>query len=154
MAGETRGMILRSMTVALNCGVWMHPRRYPARSIHMRMAEGAAPTSRCEPGAGLEIGDSAAAALFDLLAAHIARLDDRSLIANANDWQLIARPEQLPPEGDWRTWLMMGGRGSGKTRAGAEWVHGLASGAVPGLGRRGADCAGGRDLWRCPRGDD
>ncbi|MDE1159325.1 MAG: terminase family protein [Neorhizobium sp.] len=43
------------------------------------------------------------------------------------DWSVIGRPEQRAPEGDWRTWLVMGGRGSGKTRAGAEWVHGLAS---------------------------
>jgi phage terminase large subunit-like protein len=33
-----------------------------------------------------------------------------------------ARPEQLPPEGDWRIWLFLGGRGAGKTRAGAEWI--------------------------------
>ena len=33
---------------------------------------------------------------------------------------------QLPPQADgWRTWLMMAGRGYGKTRAGAEWVHRL-----------------------------
>lgn len=31
----------------------------------------------------------------------------------------------------------MGGRGSGKTRAGAEWIHGLATGALPGLRRKG-----------------
>ncbi|MGH7490004.1 MAG: ATP-binding protein, partial [bacterium] len=37
-------------------------------------------------------------------------------------WQFWARDEQLPPDGDWRVWLFMGGRGSGKTRAGAEWV--------------------------------
>lgn len=73
----------------------------------------------------------------DLVAAHIARLDDQALIAHSNDWALAARPEQLPPDGVWRTWLLMGGRGSGKTRAGAEWVHGLASGAVPGLGKDG-----------------
>ncbi len=42
-------------------------------------------------------------------------------------WFLTARSEQRPPAGDWRTWLVMGGRGSGKTRAGAEWVHALAS---------------------------
>ena len=35
-------------------------------------------------------------------------------------------PHQLPPEGDWRTWVVMGGRGAGKTRAGAEWVRTLA----------------------------
>jgi predicted phage terminase large subunit-like protein len=33
-----------------------------------------------------------------------------------------ARPEQLAPPGDWRVWLILAGRGFGKTRAGAEWV--------------------------------
>src|ERR1700760_1483203 len=40
----------------------------------------------------------------------------------AADWHFWARDEQLPPPGDWRIWLLMGGRGSGKTRAGAEWI--------------------------------
>ena len=39
-----------------------------------------------------------------------------------DDWNFWARPEQLAPPGDWRIWLFMGGRGSGKTRAGAEWI--------------------------------
>ncbi len=40
-----------------------------------------------------------------------------------------AHENQLPPTGEgWRTWLMMAGRGFGKTRAGAEWIHALASG--------------------------
>ena len=38
-------------------------------------------------------------------------------------WADMARPEQLPPAGDWTTWLFMAGRGAGKTRAGSEWVH-------------------------------
>jgi len=42
------------------------------------------------------------------------------------DWHHWALPKQLPPPGDWITWLLMGGRGSGKTRAGAEWVRQLA----------------------------
>ena len=41
-------------------------------------------------------------------------------------WPFWARPEQLAPEGDWRVWLVMAGRGFGKTRAGAEWVRGIA----------------------------
>ncbi|EHJ61011.1 hypothetical protein NSU_1947 [Novosphingobium pentaromativorans US6-1] len=41
-------------------------------------------------------------------------------------WRLWARPGQLPPAGDWRTWLVMAGRGFGKTRAGAEWVRSIA----------------------------
>ncbi len=47
------------------------------------------------------------------------------------DWWFWARDEQRPPPGPWRIWLFLGGRGSGKTRAGAEWVaHGLRSGAM------------------------
>jgi predicted phage terminase large subunit-like protein len=46
-----------------------------------------------------------------------------------HDWRSIARPEQLAPDGDWSTWLILAGRGAGKTRAGAEWVRGLAEAA-------------------------
>src|SRR4051795_11775288 len=38
-------------------------------------------------------------------------------------WEFWAREDQLPPEGDWRTFLLLGGRGSGKTRSSAEWVR-------------------------------
>ncbi|MFP5075740.1 DNA-packaging protein [Rhizobium sp. YIM 134829] len=57
------------------------------------------------------------------------------LVRLASDWRLCGRPEQRVPKGDWRVFLMMGGRGSGKTRAGAEWVQTLAAGpqARPGL---------------------
>ena len=41
-----------------------------------------------------------------------------------SSWQTwIARDEQLPPPGDWRAWLYLAGRGAGKTRSGAEWIH-------------------------------
>jgi phage terminase large subunit-like protein len=47
-------------------------------------------------------------------------------------WRSEAREgDQKPPEGDWLTWLMLGGRGAGKTRAGAEFVRGLAMGIEP-----------------------
>lgn len=39
------------------------------------------------------------------------------------DWRFWARPSQVAPEGDWRTWLVLAGRGFGKTRCGAEWVR-------------------------------
>ncbi|MGR3759632.1 DNA-packaging protein [Roseobacteraceae bacterium NS-SX3] len=42
-----------------------------------------------------------------------------------------ALPHQLPPPGDWRAWVILGGRGAGKTRAGAEWLRGLVEGATP-----------------------
>lgn len=40
----------------------------------------------------------------------------------AGDFAVWANAGQLPPEGDWRIWLFLGGRGAGKTRAGAEWL--------------------------------
>src|SRR6516162_5506012 len=39
------------------------------------------------------------------------------------DWRYRARPEQLPPAEPWRVWLLLAGRGFGKTRCGAEWVR-------------------------------
>src|ERR1700737_5261218 len=40
-----------------------------------------------------------------------------------NSWPAVARPNQLPPPGDWwQIWLMLAGRGFGKTRTLAEWV--------------------------------
>jgi len=54
-----------------------------------------------------------------------------SLDLNLRDWLTGARPEQLPPAAPWTTWLFLGGRGAGKTRAGAEWVRGLALGLSP-----------------------
>jgi phage terminase large subunit-like protein len=45
------------------------------------------------------------------------------------DFEQWAHKNQLPPSGEgWRVWLMMAGRGFGKTRAGAEWIFRLASG--------------------------
>jgi len=38
------------------------------------------------------------------------------------DWEVWARPKQLPPPGEWLTWLIRTGRGWGKTRTGTEWV--------------------------------
>ncbi len=39
---------------------------------------------------------------------------------------------QLPPEGDWTTWVILGGRGAGKTRAGSEWIRAMVEGGKPG----------------------
>lgn len=46
-------------------------------------------------------------------------------------FEFWALPHQLPPEGVWRSWVIMGGRGAGKTRAGAEWVRAQVEGAGP-----------------------
>ena len=52
-------------------------------------------------------------------------------------WLTQAHAAQLPPEGDWTIWLMIGGRGAGKTRAGAEYVRGLALGEAWAAGEGG-----------------
>ncbi|HEX8445116.1 MAG TPA: terminase family protein [Sphingomonas sp.] len=52
--------------------------------------------------------------------------------AAEHHWDLWARPGQRAPTGDWRIWLMLGGRGFGKTRAGAEWVRAQVE-ATPGV---------------------
>lgn len=59
----------------------------------------------------------------------------KHLEAMLYDWPLWARDDQVPPRGDWSVWLVMGGRGAGKTRAGAEWVRGMALGLPPFCGR-------------------
>ena len=52
----------------------------------------------------------------------LAGLTDAEILDLWYDWKTWARPDQLPPPGDWRWWLILGGRGSGKTRTGAEWI--------------------------------
>ena len=63
-----------------------------------------------------------------LILQFLAELPKRHLQALDIDWAYAAREDQLPPPGDWTTWAVIGGRGSGKTRTGAEWVRGLAHG--------------------------
>lgn len=50
------------------------------------------------------------------------REDQREALTKRAEWIERARPEQLTPEGDWLTWLILAGRGWGKTRTGAEDV--------------------------------
>ncbi len=66
-----------------------------------------------------------AVGLLDERAAH------RERTRHSFDWRRVARPKQLPPGSpgadsqrtDWRYWLLMSGRGFGKTRTGAEAVR-------------------------------
>lgn len=58
-------------------------------------------------------------------------LSDGALLALPWMFEFWALPHQLPPEGAWKTWVIMGGRGAGKTRAGAEWVRAQVEGAGP-----------------------
>jgi phage terminase large subunit-like protein len=58
-------------------------------------------------------------------------LSDNALMALPWLFPFWALPHQLPPDGAWRTWVIMGGRGAGKTRAGAEWVRAEVEGGRP-----------------------
>ena len=67
------------------------------------------------------------------LATSLSRLDLQDLVRLDRDWPVWAREDQLPPPLEasghaWRVWLILGGRGAGKTRAGAEWVRAKALG--------------------------
>ena len=62
-----------------------------------------------------------------------AGLGDAEIAALNNFWELYAHAHQKPPPAadsgmPWTTWLLIGGRGAGKTRSGAEWVRALAQG--------------------------
>ena len=62
-------------------------------------------------------------------------------------WPAIARPNQLPPPGDWQVWLLLAGRGFGKTRTLAEWVcQQAASGRAGRIALVAATAADARDV--------
>jgi phage terminase large subunit-like protein len=60
----------------------------------------------------------------------LAGLTDLEAAVLRYDWRFWARANQLAPKGDWAHWLLLAGRGFGKTRAGAEWVRNLAEGGL------------------------
>ncbi len=88
----------------------------------------------------------------------LAEIPDRDVGFLARAWESGARPDQLPPAralngGVWTQWLVMGGRGAGKTRTGAEWVrgcalghHGFARGPMPRIAIVGETMADVRDV--------
>jgi phage terminase large subunit-like protein len=66
----------------------------------------------------------------------LADLTAADLDAILADWHVWARDDQLAPlpivdRDPWRVWLILGGRGAGKTRAGAEWIRAKALGLLP-----------------------
>jgi phage terminase large subunit-like protein len=65
-----------------------------------------------------------------------------------NSWPAVARPNQLPPPGDWwQIWLLLAGRGFGKTRTLAEWVcEQAASGQASRIALVAATAADARDV--------
>lgn len=61
----------------------------------------------------------------------LSSLSEHALSALPYLFEFWALPHQLPPANDWRTWVILGGRGAGKTRAGAEWVRREVEGPRP-----------------------
>ena len=53
----------------------------------------------------------------------LAGFTDAQAAALMHDWPSWARPEQVTPPGDWFIWLVLAGRGFGKTRCGAEFIR-------------------------------
>lgn len=52
----------------------------------------------------------------------IHKLSDEEAMSLLYDWKFWARPEQQIPKGDWLVWMLLSGRGAGKTRTGAEYI--------------------------------
>ena len=75
---------------------------------------------------GPSMAERLAAMAPDERAAELATMTDDHILGVETEWGFWSREAQRPPRGDWRTWLVMAGRGFGKTRAGAEWVRALA----------------------------
>ena len=80
--------------------------------------------------------DAGRQSLLDIFRAQPPR-EQRSLLRRHGTARLVAalsgrgslRPDQRPPAGEWTIWVVLAGRGFGKTHAGAEWVHDLAGAA-------------------------
>lgn len=66
------------------------------------------------------LAESADLAELDAL---ISSLTPEAAAAAFYDWSLWRRPEQAAPDGVWRVWLILAGRGFGKTRSGAEFIR-------------------------------
>ena len=74
-------------------------------------------------------------------------LNDDEAALLLQDWRFWARDAQLAPDGAWRIWLFLGGRGAGKTRAGAEWIaDGVRHGTMRRIGLVGTTFAEARSV--------
>lgn len=77
------------------------------------------------------------------------RIDVKAALAEEleSGWAVRARPSQLPPPGDWAIWLLVSGRGFGKTLTGAQWViEQVTSGAAMRVALVAATAADARDV--------
>src|SRR5436305_14484574 len=71
----------------------------------------------------LSLSDEVAAWDADAKAEFVAALTPEEALLLMYYWPFWARDNQLPPDGDWRTWLIMTGRGWGKNRTASEFIR-------------------------------
>lgn len=72
---------------------------------------------------------------------------DALLLQQQYDWTVQARPNQLAPSGDWVIWLILAGRGFGKTRSVCEWLRArVESGEARRIGIISRTAADSRDI--------
>ncbi|WP_368346386.1 DNA-packaging protein [Pelagovum sp. HNIBRBA483] len=90
-------------------------------------------STHCGPISGASWIASEAVAVQE---AFLEDLSPSELRALPHLFEFWALPHQLPPRNEWRTWIILGGRGAGKTRAGAEWVRAMVEGATPRMAGR------------------
>lgn len=101
-----------------------------AETNKLELREGDMPSTSTKRGliSGANLIGSAVPSVQD---SFLNELDEGELRALPYLFDFWAMEHQLPPSGDWRSWVIMGGRGAGKTRAGAEWVRAAVEGARP-----------------------
>ncbi len=93
----------------------------------------------------LVTNEAATGALLSEVRAIIGRMSRAEAEALSFDWDWSARPKQRPPAGTWANWLILAGRGYGKTRVGAEMVRRWI-GNFPFVNLIGATAADARDI--------
>lgn len=86
-------------------------------------AEAASGARSCEKPGQVLNASSLASLPADKRLLFLNSLTDLEAAILLHDWSFWARDAQAAPPGDWRVWLLLAGRGFGKTRAGAEWVR-------------------------------
>lgn len=79
--------------------------------------------STSSPEENISAADILSSLSADERAAYLNSLSPSALAALKYNWEFWARPNQLAPDGDWTTWLLLAGRGFGKSRCGSEWVR-------------------------------
>jgi hypothetical protein len=121
---------VRAMNAALQFAMDMQEKARVAGSTHFGGGTGGAPRPGSRPDRNRR-STGAPSRRRGTETAFLDTLSENALAGLAWLFEFWALPHQCPPEGDWRTWVVLGGRGAGKTRAGTEWVRAQVEGSGP-----------------------